>query len=131
MKAMLLERNAPIHERPLRLTEVAEPDPGDGEIVVRVSACAICRTDLHVIEGDLPARRLPVATACAGITRSASLRILVNVRAARRARPSEILLGATDGRRAPRPERATDPAPAFLWHCEPHARRVEAGLGAT
>ncbi|HEY6096794.1 MAG TPA: zinc-binding alcohol dehydrogenase family protein, partial [Candidatus Deferrimicrobium sp.] len=37
-----------------------EPRPGRGEIMVRVRACGICRTDLHVIEGDLPSRRLPV-----------------------------------------------------------------------
>jgi propanol-preferring alcohol dehydrogenase len=57
---MVLERYAPIHDRPLRLRELDEPVPGDGEIVVRVRVCAICRTDLHVIEEDLPSARLPI-----------------------------------------------------------------------
>lgn len=60
MRAMLVPRIAPIEERPLELTELPDPEPGPGEIVVRVRACAICRTDLHVIEGDLPRARLPV-----------------------------------------------------------------------
>ncbi len=57
---MILHRNAPIGQHPLALEDVPDPEPGPGEIVVRVRACAICRTDLHVIEGELPARRLPV-----------------------------------------------------------------------
>lgn len=60
MRAMLLRRNAPIAERPLDLVEIPDPEPGPGEVRVRVRACAICRTDLHVIEGDLPPRRLPL-----------------------------------------------------------------------
>ena len=50
---MVLDGNAPIHERPLRLAELPDPEPGEREIVVRVTVCAICRTDLHVVEGDL------------------------------------------------------------------------------
>ena len=60
MRAMLLRSNAPIADRPLEWTEIEDPEPGEGEVRVRVSACAVCRTDLHVIEGDLPARRLPL-----------------------------------------------------------------------
>lgn len=60
MKAMMLRRNAPVIERPLESVEVPDPEPRAGEIRVRVRACAICRTDLHVIEGDLPPRRLPL-----------------------------------------------------------------------
>lgn len=60
MKAMLLRRIAPIAEHPLELGEVPDPQPSPGEIRVRVRACAICRTDLHVVEGDLAAARLPV-----------------------------------------------------------------------
>ncbi len=60
MKAMLVRRPAPIHSRPLEPTEVPAPIPGAGELLVRVLACAICRTDLHVIEGELPPRRLPL-----------------------------------------------------------------------
>jgi propanol-preferring alcohol dehydrogenase len=60
MKAMLLERIAPVAQRPLRLVELPDPDPGPGEIRVRVRACGVCRTDLHVVEGDLPESRLPI-----------------------------------------------------------------------
>lgn len=60
MKAMLLREHGSIFSSPLTLAEVPDPAPGPGEIRVRVSACAICRTDLHVIEGDLPTRRLPL-----------------------------------------------------------------------
>ena len=59
MKAMVLGRIAPIEERPLELRDVPDPVPGRGEIRVRVFACGVCRTDLHVIEGDLPAPDLP------------------------------------------------------------------------
>ena len=52
MKAMVLHRNAPIGSSPLRQEEIPDPVPGPGEIRVRVLACAICRTDLHVIEGS-------------------------------------------------------------------------------
>ena len=60
MKAMLLRRNAPIPERPLDAVELPTPEPAAGELLVRVSLCAVCRTDLHVIEGDLPTAKLPV-----------------------------------------------------------------------
>jgi propanol-preferring alcohol dehydrogenase len=60
MKAMLLRRNASILESPLAMADLPDPAPAEREISVRVQACAICRTDLHVIEGDLPPRRMPV-----------------------------------------------------------------------
>lgn len=60
MYAHRLFRQAPIESSPLVWTEVPDPQPGAGEVVVRVLACAICRTDLHVIEGDLPAQQLPL-----------------------------------------------------------------------
>ncbi len=60
MKAMVLEQQAPIATSPLRLQEAPEPAPGAGEVRVRVRACGLCRTDLHVIEGDLPPRKLPI-----------------------------------------------------------------------
>jgi alcohol dehydrogenase, propanol-preferring len=60
MKAMVLPEPAPIASSPLQLRDVPLPEPGDGEIRVRVSCCAICRTDLHVIEGELPRQRMPV-----------------------------------------------------------------------
>jgi len=60
MKAMVLHGNAPIGSSPLRPEEIPDPVPGPGEVRVRVLACAICRTDLHVIEGDLPLPRSPL-----------------------------------------------------------------------
>lgn len=60
MKACVLDAQAPIETRPLRLADLPLPEPGRGEIRIRVGACGICRTDLHVIEGDLAPRRLPL-----------------------------------------------------------------------
>ncbi|MFH1516549.1 MAG: zinc-dependent alcohol dehydrogenase family protein [Pseudomonadota bacterium] len=56
MKAMVL--HAP--RQPLRLEERPDPVAGVGEIVVRVEACAVCRTDLHVVDGDLTEPKLPL-----------------------------------------------------------------------
>jgi propanol-preferring alcohol dehydrogenase len=60
VRALRLDRQAPIDTKPLALVDVPEPEPAAGEIRVRVRACAICRTDLHVIEGDLPPVRMPI-----------------------------------------------------------------------
>ena len=60
MKACLLHKPAPVESRPLELAEIAPLTPGEDELLVRVRACAVCRTDLHVVEGDLPVRRSPV-----------------------------------------------------------------------
>lgn len=60
MRAMVLDRIAPITESPLVWREVPTPEPGPGEVRLRVHACGLCRTDLHVIEGDLPEQRLPI-----------------------------------------------------------------------
>lgn len=60
MKAMVLDRQAPVGTGPLLHRDVPVPVPGPGEVRVRVRACGVCRTDLHVIEGDLPPRRLPL-----------------------------------------------------------------------
>ncbi|MBS9477771.1 zinc-dependent alcohol dehydrogenase family protein [Ancylobacter radicis] len=56
MRAMVLHA----HGAPLRLEERPLPMPGPGEIRVRVEACAVCRTDLHVVDGDLPPGPLPI-----------------------------------------------------------------------
>jgi alcohol dehydrogenase, propanol-preferring len=60
MKACVLRAPAAIETNPLEFTEVAAPQPKSGEVLVRVRACGVCRTDLHVIEGELPARKSPV-----------------------------------------------------------------------
>ena len=60
MKACLVELPARIETKPLRLAEVPKPEPLAGEVLVKVHACGVCRTDLHVVEGELPARKSPV-----------------------------------------------------------------------
>jgi len=57
---MVLERQAPIGTRPLVARDLPDPTPGPEELLVEVAVCAVCRTDLHVIEGDLAPRRLPL-----------------------------------------------------------------------
>jgi propanol-preferring alcohol dehydrogenase len=56
MKAMVLEAPG----RPLRETELPDPKPGPGQVLLRVSACGVCRTDLHVADGELPDPKLPL-----------------------------------------------------------------------
>lgn len=60
MRAMILERQAAIETKPLALSEIETPAPGVREVRIRVAACAVCRTDLHIAEGDLPLRKQPV-----------------------------------------------------------------------
>jgi propanol-preferring alcohol dehydrogenase len=60
MRAMVLEQQKPVSESPLVLREVEEPQPADDEVRVKVNACAVCRTDIHIAEGDLPRHRTPV-----------------------------------------------------------------------
>jgi propanol-preferring alcohol dehydrogenase len=55
MKAAVLHSPGKISERPLRIEEVARPEPGAGQVLLRVLACGVCRTDLHIVEGELPA----------------------------------------------------------------------------
>ena len=56
MRAMVLEKPT----QPLQLRDVPKPKPGRGQLLVRVSACAVCRTDLHVVDGELPNPKLPL-----------------------------------------------------------------------
>ncbi len=57
MRAMAVRRPCPVRERPLESVELPVPEPGPDELQVRVEVCGVCRTDLHVAEGDLPPRR--------------------------------------------------------------------------
>jgi propanol-preferring alcohol dehydrogenase len=57
---MVLARPGPIAEGPLAEEKRPLPEPGDDEILVSVSACGVCRTDLHMVEGELPLARRPV-----------------------------------------------------------------------
>src|SRR6266568_4503856 len=56
MRAMVLDEP----KRPLELRDVPKPKPGKGQLLVRVSTCAVCRTDLHVVDGELPDPKLPL-----------------------------------------------------------------------
>jgi alcohol dehydrogenase, propanol-preferring len=60
MRAMLLEQYGDIDIAPLKLRDVKDPLPGAGEVRVKVSVCAVCRTDLHVVEKDLPEAKRPI-----------------------------------------------------------------------
>ncbi len=57
---MLLSELAAVESAPLRLVDRPLPQPGPGEVRLKVHCCAVCRTDLHVIEGDLPRHTLPL-----------------------------------------------------------------------
>lgn len=56
MRAMLLEAPG----RRLRLADLPDPTAGRGEVLVRIATCAVCRTDLHVVDGELPHPALPL-----------------------------------------------------------------------
>ena len=56
MRAMVLDKP----RQPLQLRDVLKPKPGRGQLLVRVSTCAVCRTDLHVVDGELPDPKLPL-----------------------------------------------------------------------
>ena len=60
MHVMMVRRPAPITSRPLVLVEVPIPEPAPGEVLIRVEVCGVCRTDLHVVEGDLPSHKSPI-----------------------------------------------------------------------
>jgi len=60
VKAMLLEFPGPIASSPLKPVELPPPVPGPGQVLIQVSYCGVCHTDLHTVEGELPLERLPV-----------------------------------------------------------------------
>ncbi|TDA33376.1 MAG: alcohol dehydrogenase, partial [Hadesarchaea archaeon] len=59
MRAAVLRRTAPVEESPLSLEELPTPSPDEGEILIRISVCGICRTELDEVEGRLKPK-LPV-----------------------------------------------------------------------
>jgi len=60
MKACVAFAPAPVASSPLRYTDVADPKPLGTNLLIRVRACAVCRTDLHIVEGELPWRKQPI-----------------------------------------------------------------------
>jgi propanol-preferring alcohol dehydrogenase len=60
MKAMVLEKISLVEEKPLKLVELPQPVPGRGQILVRISACGVCHTELDEIEGRVPPSKFPM-----------------------------------------------------------------------
>jgi alcohol dehydrogenase, propanol-preferring len=94
MKAAVLTSPQPISQRPLRISDVADPQLKAGHVLLRVRACGVCRTDLHIVEGDLPPQQpsmIPghqiVGEVVGGATKEISLGLRVGV----------CWLGGTDG----------------------------------
>ncbi len=54
MKAAVLNSTGKIADRPLGIADLPQPEPAPGQVLLRVRACGVCRTDLHIIEGELP-----------------------------------------------------------------------------
>jgi propanol-preferring alcohol dehydrogenase len=57
MKAAVLTSPQSVSQRPLRLTDVSDPQLKPGHVLLRVRACGVCRTDLHIVEGELPPKQ--------------------------------------------------------------------------
>jgi propanol-preferring alcohol dehydrogenase len=83
MRAMVLQHPG----EPLEATELPDPDPGAGDVLVQVHACGVCRTDLHIVDGELEAPRLPLVPG----------HQIVGVRRDTGARVGIPWLGGTDG----------------------------------
>lgn len=60
MKAAVLTARSKISDRPLHIEQAAQPQPGNGQVLLRVLACGVCRTDLHIVEGELPSIQNPL-----------------------------------------------------------------------
>ncbi len=60
MRAMVLHDQKPIEESPLVLEDWPVPEPGPGQVRLRIHTCGVCHTDLHIVEGDLPLHKRPV-----------------------------------------------------------------------
>jgi len=60
MRAMVLEKQQPLEENPLILKDIPIPEPKENEIRVKIAICGACRTDLHIVEGELPAHKMPI-----------------------------------------------------------------------
>jgi propanol-preferring alcohol dehydrogenase len=60
MKAAVLRSPGSISSRPLEIVQVPQPEPLAGDVVIQVRACGVCRTDLHIVEGELPPQRRPL-----------------------------------------------------------------------
>lgn len=57
---MQLKKQAPLETAPLQLCDLPVPEPAENQVRVKINVCGACRTDLHIVEGELPAHKLPV-----------------------------------------------------------------------
>jgi alcohol dehydrogenase, propanol-preferring len=62
MRAVVLEKPGPLEQNPVRVKDIPRPEPGPGEVLVRVAACGVCRSNLHMIEGDWLHNNCPTHT---------------------------------------------------------------------
>ncbi len=60
VKAIVLEKQDALERFPLQLKDIPLPEPGPHEVRIKVNVCGVCRTDLHIVEGELPAHKLPL-----------------------------------------------------------------------
>lgn len=60
MKAQVLHTPAPVDSQPLKFTDLPRPTPPSGHLLVKISTCGVCHTDLHIVEGELPNTRQPI-----------------------------------------------------------------------
>jgi alcohol dehydrogenase, propanol-preferring len=60
MKAWILEKQAAVDKKPLRYADLPDPHPQEREIRIKIQVCGICRTDIHILEGDLPLKKSPL-----------------------------------------------------------------------
>ncbi len=84
MKAMLLPRPAPAHTRPLAATDIPDPELTPDDLLIEVAACGVCRTDLHLVEGELTAPAYPIVPGHQAVGR-----VIRAGAAVRRARPGD------------------------------------------
>jgi len=74
MKAIVLKEPGQINSNPLHLVDVPKPEPGPGEVLIKVKACGVCHTDLHIVEGEIPhlffyhAVPTSISTSCATLS---------------------------------------------------------------
>jgi propanol-preferring alcohol dehydrogenase len=60
LKAYRLHEAKPVRENPLKLDELPRPSPGPGQLLLRVRACGVCHTDLHIVEGEITPAYIPI-----------------------------------------------------------------------
>lgn len=118
MKAAVLNTPQPIVQRPLQITDVSDPQAVPGHVLLRVRACGVCRTDLHIVEGELPPlhpNMIPGHQIVGEVVGGATADIAVG------ARVGVSWLGGTDGTcpYCKRGEENLCDAPTFTGYCVP------------